>query len=98
MKRIIFILSLLLLLAPLQIFAGQVTERIVKNKTLVVGTPGDFPPFTASTSTGRLIGFDIDLAKNLAGWLQVKIQFKQMEFSKLMPALEADKIDMAMSA
>ena len=97
MKHIIFILSLLLLLAPSQIFAGQVTDRIVKNKTLVVGTPGDFPPFTASTSTGRLIGLDIDLAKNLAGWLQVRIEFKQIEFSELMPALEADKIDMAMS-
>jgi len=97
MKRIIFILSLLLLLAPSQIFGGQVVDRIVKDKTLVVGTPGDFPPFTASTSTGRLIGFDIDLAKNLAGWLQVKIEFKQMEFSRLMAALETDKIDMAMS-
>ncbi len=97
MKRIIFIISLVCLLAPTQLIAGQVTERITTNKTLVVGTPGDFPPFTATTSTGQLIGFDIDLARNLAGWLQVKIEFKQMEFSELMPALEADKIDMAMS-
>ncbi len=97
MKRIIFIISLVCLLAPSQLIAGQVTERIITSKTLVVGTPGDFPPFTASTSTGQLIGLDIDLARNLAGWLQVKIEFKQMEFSELMPALEADKIDMAMS-
>jgi polar amino acid transport system substrate-binding protein len=97
MKPVIFILSLILLLAPSQLFAGQVTERIAENKTLVVGTPGDFPPFTASTSTGRLIGLDIDLAKNLASWLQVKIEFKQMEFSKLISALEENKIDMAMS-
>ena len=97
MKRIIFIISLVCLLAPSQLIAGQVTERIITSKTLVVGTPGDFPPFTATTSTGQLIGFDIDLARNLAGWLQVKIEFKQMEFSELLPALEADKIDLAMS-
>lgn len=97
MKRVILILSLLTLLVPVQLFAGQVTERILKNKTLVVGTPGDFPPFTASTTTGRLIGLDIDLARNLAGWLQVDIQFKQMEFSKLLPAVQANKIDLAMS-
>ena len=97
MKRIILIFSLICLIAPAQLIAGQVTERITANKTLVVGTPGDFPPFTASTSTGQLIGLDIDLARNLAGWLQVRIEFKQMEFSELMPALEADKIDMAMS-
>jgi polar amino acid transport system substrate-binding protein len=97
MNPVIFILSLILLLTPSHILAGQVTERIAKNKTLVVGTPGDFPPFTASTSTGRLIGLDIDLAKNLANWLQVKIEFKQMEFSQLITALKANKIDIAMS-
>lgn len=97
MKRIFLIISLVCLLDPTQLIAGQVTERIIKNKTLVVGTPGDFPPFTATTSTGQLIGLDIDLARNLAGWLQVKIEFKRVEFSELMPALEADKIDMAMS-
>jgi len=97
MKRIIFIISLVCMLAPAQLIAGQVTERITASKTLVVGTPGDFPPFTASTSTGQLIGLDIDLARNLAGWLQVRIEFKQMEFSELLPALEADKIDLALS-
>jgi len=97
MKRIILILSLLSLLVPAQLFAGQVTDRILKNKTLVVGTPGDFPPFTATTTTGQLIGLDIDLARNLAGWLQVEIQFKQMEFSKLLPALQANEIDLALS-
>ena len=97
MIRILFIVSLVCLLAPAQLIAGQVTERITAIKTIVVGTPGDFPPFTASTSMGQLIGLDIDLARNLAGWLQVNIEFKQMEFSELIPALEADKIDMAMS-
>lgn len=97
MKRILLILSLICLLIPGQLIAGQATERILKNKTLVVGTPGDFPPFTATTTTGQLIGLDIDLAHNLAGWLQVEIQFKQMEFSKLLPALQANEIDLALS-
>lgn len=97
MKPYILIFFLVSLLLPGQLWGGQVTERITKNNTLVVGTPGDFPPFTASTSTGRLIGLDIDLAKNLARWLQVKIEFKQMEFMELIPALGANKIDIAMS-
>ncbi len=97
MKRIIALISLSCLFIPVQLTAGQVTERIIAGKTLVVGTPGDFPPFTASTSTGQLIGLDIDLARNLAGWLQVGIEFQQMEFSELLPALQADKIDLALS-
>ncbi len=97
MKRLTLFCCLFLLLAPLHVMAGQVTERILKSKTLVVGTPGDFPPFTATTATGRLIGLDIDLATNLAGWLQAEIKFKKMEFSQLLPALEAGTIDLAMS-
>jgi polar amino acid transport system substrate-binding protein len=98
MKHILlFFCCLFLLAAPLQGQAGTVTERILNTKTLVVGTPGDFPPFTATTSTGNLIGMDIDLATNLAGWLEAEIKFKKMEFSKLLPALEAGTIDIALS-
>ena len=97
MKTYIFIFSVICLLLPGQLWGGQVTERILKNKTLVVGTPGDFPPFTVSTAAGQLIGLDIDLARNLAGWLQVQIEFKQMEFAKLIPALQHGEIDIAMS-
>ena len=97
MKKLLLLFCLLLLCLPGLLSAGQVTERIIHNKTLVVGTPGDFPPFTASTSTGQLIGLDIDLARNLADWLQVGITFKQMEFAELMPALEQGKIDIALS-
>jgi polar amino acid transport system substrate-binding protein len=97
MKRFFFFLSLCLLLVPGILQAGEVTKRILATRTLVVGTPGDFPPFTATTATGQLIGMDIDLANNLAGWLQAGIQFKKMEFSKLLPALEAGEIDIALS-
>ncbi len=44
-RRILFFFSLLLLLHPQLLLAGSVTNRINWTKTLVVGTPGDFPPF-----------------------------------------------------
>ncbi len=79
------------------LLAGSVIDRIHSSKTLVVGTPGDFPPFSVTTSSGKLIGMDIDIVKNLAAMMKVNIRFKRMEFAKLIPALQKGKIDLAVS-
>jgi polar amino acid transport system substrate-binding protein len=94
--NLLFILLSLLIL-PQSLSAGVVTDRIQSSQTLVVGTTGDFPPFTTGTTQGKLIGFDIDLARQLASALNVKLQIKQMEFAKLLPAVKDGKIDVALS-
>ncbi len=96
-RRILFLFSFLLLLTPHFLTAGTVTDRIHSTKTLVVGTPGDFPPFSAMTMQGKMIGLDIDLAKNLASGLGVELKLKQMEFAKLIPAVKNGSIDIALS-
>ncbi len=98
MSRSLLVLILLFVsFLPQFLFAGVVTDRIQSSQTLVVGTTGDFPPFAASTTQGKLIGFDIDLARKLADALNVKLQLKQMEFAKLIPAIKDGSIDMALS-
>jgi len=95
-----FILSLTLLAATFfanPLWAGSVIDRIQSSRTLVVGTPGDFPPFTVATTSGKLIGMDIDIVKNLAAMMKVNIRFERMEFAKLIPALQDGKIDLAVS-
>jgi len=79
------------------LFAGSVIDRINKKQTLVVGTPGDFPPFTVTTSAGKLIGMDIDMVRNLAAMMKVNIRFERMEFAKLIPALLEGNIDLAVA-
>ncbi len=96
-QRLSSALFLLLLLLPQLLFAGHVTERMQATKTLIVGTPGDFPPFSATTIHGQLIGLDIDLAKTLAAGLGVKLTLQRMEFAKLLPAVKDGSIDMALS-
>jgi polar amino acid transport system substrate-binding protein len=91
------LLLLCLVFLPLLAQAGPVTERIIKTKSLVLGTPGDFPPFSMSTADGKLIGLDIDLARSLAQGLDVELKVERMEFAKLLPALENGSIDIAMS-
>ena len=96
-RRIVLFFAFLLILLPQFLIAGTVTERIQATNTLVVGTPGDFPPFSAATIRGTMIGLDIDLAKNLAAGLGVKLKLQQMEFAKLIPAVKDGTIDIALS-
>ena len=97
-------LSLILTLGLALIFclssvatAGPVLDRILKNKELVVGTNAAYPPFTVKSTTGKVIGLDMDLAQALADSLHVKLKVKTMSFPKLLKALEAGQVDLGLS-
>ena len=77
--------------------AGQVIDRIKTNGELVLGTPGDFPPFSVTSDQGDLIGFDISLARELAKSMNVNLRIVQLPFHELIPNLEAGRVDMIMS-
>lgn len=68
-------------------------EKILAKKELVVGTTGDFPPYSATTKSGELIGMDIDLTRLMADAIGVKQVIKQMPFGELIGALERGEVD-----
>jgi polar amino acid transport system substrate-binding protein len=76
---------------------APVLSRIVKNGELRVGMSGNQPPFTVKSKTGELIGFEVDVAKMLAGAMNVELKLVEIEFSKLLPALKAGEVDVVMS-
>nr|4ZV1_A Chain A, AncQR [synthetic construct]4ZV2_A Chain A, AncQR [synthetic construct] len=65
--------------------------------TLRVGTEATFPPFGFKDENGKLVGFDIDLAKAIAKKLGVKVEFKPMDFDGIIPALQSGKIDVVIA-
>ncbi|USO02188.1 MAG: amino acid ABC transporter substrate-binding protein [Alphaproteobacteria bacterium] len=67
-----------------------------KQNTLRVGVSPDFPPFAMKVE-GELRGHDIDMMEKVGEKLGRKIIFKEMDFSALIPALLAKKIDVAIS-
>jgi polar amino acid transport system substrate-binding protein len=77
--------------------AGATINKILKNKVLVVGTTADYPPFTAKTKDGKVMGLDMDLAGAIAVSMGVQLKVEKMPFDQLIPALEAGKIDMIIS-
>lgn len=75
-------------------------EKVKSSGKLVIGTAPGFPPFEFMQSKdgkGEVVGADIDLAKKITDKLGVKLEIKAMDFDALLMALQAEKIDVAIT-
>ena len=70
---------------------------IQQNGVLVVGT-AITNPFEFYDPEGDLVGLDIDIANFIAQELGVDVQFVEMSFANLIPALQENKVDMTIAA
>lgn len=61
--------------------------------TLRIGIEGEYPPFSEVDQQGKLIGFDVDIAKALCADLKRDCELVQISWDGLIPALKAKKID-----
>ncbi len=75
-----------------ELAAGSVIEEIKKRGTLRVGM-STFVPWAMRDKKGDLIGFEIDVATQVAADMGVKIQFVPTAWSGIIPALIAKKFD-----
>ena len=77
--------------------SGTSLESIKSKGKLVVGTSADFPPYEFHKKVDgkdQIVGFDIDIAKEVAKDLGVELEIKDMNFDGLLVALQAGKVDM----
>mgnify|MGYP001374554207 CR=1 FL=1 len=72
--------------------SASVIEQIKKRGTLRVGM-ATFVPWAMRNKKGDLIGFEIDVATQLAADMGVEIQFVPTAWSGIIPALIAKKFD-----
>lgn len=81
--------SLFLLFKIIQQFARQHDEQ-----TIVVGTSADYPPYAfVDIKSGQVVGFDIDVAKEVVKRLNKNIQVKDIPFASLVFDLFYQYID-----
>lgn len=67
-------------------------KRVLEKGTLRVGV-SLFTPWTIKTKKGELVGFEIDVAKQLAKDLGVKLEFHVFEWEHIVPTLLKREID-----
>ncbi len=72
-------------------------DRIRASGKLRVGTSSGYFPFEMVDVEGNLIGFDIEMAAKIAEALGVELEVKDMDFTALIPALQAGTIDIAIA-
>jgi len=77
--------------------ASPVLDRIQKRGELIVGTMGNMPPLNMTAKDGEIFGLEPDLARMMAGAMDVKVKFVTKPFSELLPALQAGEVDMVLS-
>jgi ABC-type amino acid transport substrate-binding protein len=67
-----------------------------KPAVLRVGVAPDYPPIIFKLN-GQMTGVEADLAKKLAQKINRSVQFVQLDWDELIPALMEEKIDIIMS-
>ena len=94
MKRIItiFIIIFSLILSCSSDKNSSESLRNTEDKIIYVGIDAAFPPF-GYLENGNIAGFDYDIMSEIAKLTDMKVEFNQMQFAGLLPALQTKKID-----
>lgn len=70
---------------------------LVSAGKLTIGVSPDFPPFD-NMENGNYVGLDIDLAKDLADKLGLEVEYKNLQFDAIVPAVAAGgQVDLGIS-
>ena len=101
MKKLLsIILSITMLLSMGTVaFAGETTTSGAREVEgiITVGTCADFAPFEYMEND-KILGFDIDLMNYIAARIGYGVEFVNMSFDKLIPAVISGEVDCAISA
>lgn len=110
MKKILLSLLVLLLIAGCGGTANTTEEAtdftadLLTTDKIIVATSPDYPPFENLTTSGEIEGFDIDLMNALLDIINedngtnLEVEWKQLDFNSIIGALQADQVDIAVSA
>lgn len=95
-----FILALAATLAAalaLPASAADLLATVKARGTLKVALEGTYPPFNYKEKNGALAGYDVDVARLLAGKLGLKVEFVSSEWASILAGLAANKYDVIIS-
>jgi len=77
-----------LLAAAVLVFAGAAAADKLR-----IGTEGAYPPFNMLDTSGKPIGFDVDIANALCEKMQAECSIVTSDWDGIIPALNAKKFD-----
>ncbi|HML33015.1 MULTISPECIES: amino acid ABC transporter substrate-binding protein [Sporomusa] len=92
MKKAI-ILVVMLMLAGMMLAGCGSTETKAPVKKIVIGLDDSFPPMGFRDDKNNIVGFDIDMAKEVSKRLKLDVEFKAIDWSTKESELNGKRID-----
>ena len=74
---------------------AKLSKQIQERKVLLVNTAGSYPPLEYTDDSGKIIGFEADLVREIAKKLGVTADFKINSFDSVIPSLQGGRYDLA---
>ena len=103
MRKITTLFTLLMLFST-SLFAANNTlweqstlNQIIERKVLRVGLDAGYMPFEMTNKQGKIVGFDVDIARQMAKAMGVKLEIVNTAWDGIIPALVTSKFDIIMS-
>ncbi|WP_066052517.1 amino acid ABC transporter substrate-binding protein [Robertmurraya korlensis] len=102
MKKLSFVLFTLLLSLALtacgakeeEKTATNLYEEIKEKGEITIGTEGTYAPFTFHDESGKLTGFDVEIAEEVFKRLDIKPVFVETKWDGMIAGLDAKRYDM----
>ena len=90
MKKILLVASLIIAFTIPTLFAQAQSEDA---NTISFAGSGGYPPFNYITDSGDVIGFDVDVAQEIADRLGMKMEYKTTAWDGIVEGLRAKRYD-----
>jgi polar amino acid transport system substrate-binding protein len=84
--------------AKVDSIAALVPDKIKSSGKLIVGVNLPYTPNEFKDSSGKIVGFDVDLMDAVATVLGLKAQYTEAAFEKIIPAIQAGTYNVGMSS
>ena len=94
MKKILTLITATFALAAI----GLGTSQSVSAETLRVGMECTYAPFNFKDPEGKLTGYDVEVAKGVAGLIGADLEFVCQKWDGMIPALLANKFDIVVAS
>ena len=76
---------------------GASIARFLKTNKIIVGTSTDFPPFEVKLLNGTVVGFDIDIIRQILTSQGYTIEIQDLPFDSLILSLQNQQIDVVVA-
>lgn len=91
------VLAIVALFSVASVSAQTLLDQIKAAGVIKVGTEGTYAPFTYHDSTGTLVGFDVEIAREVARRIGVEAQFVEGKWDGLIAGLDAKRYDIVVN-